>query len=104
MKFRDALINALMGDAWERMYDRLELLRQLFPPTTQEQADEQRRQVYGELADEILAAYGDQELQNRADKLAKIFKPRLEGSIYTQDTDREVLAFLKDAAMLKFKQ
>lgn len=45
----------------------------------------------------------NQELQNRAERLSKIFKPRLEGSIYTQDTDREVLAFLVDAAMLKFK-
>lgn len=40
----------------------------------------------------------DQELQNRAERLYKIFKPRLEGSIYTQDTDREVAAFLKDVA------
>ena len=50
----------IAGDAWERMYDRLETRRQLSPPKTQQQADEQRREAYRELADEILAEWRNQ--------------------------------------------
>lgn len=42
-----------------------------------------------------------EEMRNRAERLAQVFRPRLEGSIQLQDIDREVAAFLADMAKEK---
>ena len=53
-KLREALAEVMMGDAWERMFDRLEARREAENPTTQARCDQLRREAYYELADEII--------------------------------------------------